>query len=113
MKARELVKRAVIYGLGLGIYAYELFVATVEGLGLNARGFWGEPDPDPTPTPMQPEPEHVASNDPIEKARAEMLARASSDFDRWNKMTPAERAKNIQTQRQAQQAQREKEEKAS
>jgi hypothetical protein len=92
MKTREFAKRVVIYGLGLGIYAYELFVATVEGLGLNAKGFWGE-----SSRPVEPD-DHVAPApvvDPIAKARVEMLTRASYDFDRWNKMTSAERAANI------------------
>jgi hypothetical protein len=47
MKAREFAKRAMIYGLGLTLYVYELFVATVEGLGLNTRGFWGESPREP------------------------------------------------------------------
>lgn len=55
MRAREFVKRATIYTLGLGLFAYELFIATIEGFGLNARGFWGEPS-----RPAPPD-SHVAS----------------------------------------------------
>lgn len=92
MKAREFAKRAMIYGLGLTLYVYELFVATVEGLGLNTRGFWGEPTrPDESNPNVAP-----AAGDPIAQARAEMLERASRDFEAWQTMTPAERAANIQ-----------------
>jgi hypothetical protein len=91
MKAREFAKRAVIYGLGLSIYAYELFIATIEGLGLNARGFWGETrDPVKPHDPIQPE-AHVAP-DTYADDRASMYQRAIRDFDRYNKMTSAERA---------------------
>jgi hypothetical protein len=93
MKTREFIKRAAIYTLGFGLYAYEFVVATIEGLGLNTKGFWGEPT-----RPTAPD-DHIASApviDPIAKARADMLTRAAADFDRWNKMTPAERAAKAQ-----------------
>jgi hypothetical protein len=88
MKAREFIKRATIYALGFGLYAYEFVIATIEGLGLNAKGFWGEP------TRMVEPDDHVAV-DPVAKARAEMLERAARDFDQWQKMTPADRAASI------------------
>ena len=95
MKAREFTKRALIYGLGLTLYAYELFAATVEGLGLNPKGFWGEPT-----RPVEPD-AHVAHADPVAQGRLDMFERAGRDFERWEKMTPTERAANIHARNEA------------